>query len=410
MRVLWLSVTPSLYDEKTYGGWVASLERIVKQYGKNIDLGIAFEHTDRCFKVERDGVTYYPMNKVDSRLKKLRLMLNYANDWNFVRPLVKNVIDDFKPDIIHCFSSEWPFGLIANEVSVPVVIHMQGFINIYTLSSSMCCRTSDQFKYHHYNPLSILHYWYRSLKKESSKEREREVMRRNRYFMGRTEWDKNIVKYYSPESKYYHCEEAIRQEIFSSDVKWNFIPRKKMRIVTISSASSLKGNDLILRTAKLLKDFGFDFEWRVAGSKDSFKFFESIIGLKHSDLNINLIGFINANEVARELSEADVYVHTAIIDNSPNSLCEAQLIGCPVVATNVGGIPQLVENGRTGILFPFNEPHTLAFTLMNIHGDKNLLERLSQNELTVSHSRHDERNIMQTLNSIYTDIIKSYKA
>ena len=73
MRVLWFSVTPSLYDEKTYGGWVASLERIVRQYGSDIELGIAFEHSDRCFKVERGSVTYYPMNKVGTRLKKLLL-------------------------------------------------------------------------------------------------------------------------------------------------------------------------------------------------------------------------------------------------------------------------------------------------------------------------------------------------
>lgn len=409
MRVLWFSVTPSLYDEKTYGGWVALLERIVRQYADDIELGIAFEHQDKVFKVERDGVAYYPMNKVDTHAKKLRLMLNYANDWNFLKPLVMKVIDDFKPDIIHCFGSEWPFGLIAGDVAVPVVIHMQGFINIYSLSASMCCRTSDQYKYHNYNPLAIAHYWYRSLKSDSSNRREQEIMHRNRYFMGRTEWDKNIVKYFSPGAKYYHCEEAIRPEIYHSEIKWNFIPRKKMRLVTISSASSLKGNDLILRTAKILKDFGFDFEWRVAGSKDSFKFFESIIGLRHADLNINLIGFIDAAGVARELSQADAYVHTAIIDNSPNSLCEAQLIGCPVVSTDVGGIPQLVDNGTTGILFPFNEPHTLAFTLMNIHGDKDLLERLSHNEQTTAHERHNEENIMATLHSIYTDIINSSK-
>lgn len=406
MRVLWFSINPSLYDEKTSGSWVASLEWLIRQYGKDIELGIAFEHTDKCFKVVRDGVTYYPMNKIDTRFKKLRLMLNYANDWNLLKPLVKNVIDDFNPDIIHCFGSEWPFGLVASEVNIPVVIHMQGFANIYALSASMCYRLSDQIKYHHYNPLSMFHYWYRSKKNDTSNKREQEVMRCNKYFMGRTEWDKNIVKYYSPKSKYYHCEEAIRPEILHSKIKWQFTPRKKMRIVTISSASSLKGNNLILRTAKILKDFGFDFEWRVAGNKNSFSFFEHIIGLRHSDLNINLLGFINANEVAKELSEADMYVHTAIIDNSPNSLCEAQLIGCPVIATNVGGIPQLVDNGKTGILFPYNEPHTLAFILMNIFGNKILLENISKNEISASIIRHDEQKIMHRLIDIYSEIIK----
>lgn len=406
MRILWLSVTPSLYDEQTYGGWISSLERIIRQYGENIELGIAFEHTDKCFKVIRNGVTYYPINKVDTQLKKIRLMFNYSNDWNFLKPFVKNIINDFKPDIIHCFGSEWSFGLIAREVNVPLIIHMQGFSNIYALSASMCCRLSDQFKFHHYNPFSMFHYWYRSLKNEKSNKREQEVMRCNKYFMGRTEWDKNIVKYFSPGAKYYHCEEAIRPEILHSKIKWMYTPRKKMRIVTISGASALKGNDLILRTAKILKDFGFEFDWRVAGNKNSFCLFEKITGLRHIDLNISLLGFINASEVTQELSEADVYVHTAIIDNSPNSLCEAQLIGCPVVATNVGGIPQLVDNGKTGILFPYNEPHTLAFTLMNLHSNRILLEKLSHNEIIVSQKRHNEKNIFDTIYSIYTDIIK----
>ena len=227
--------------------------------------------------------------------------------------------------------------------------------------------------------------------------------------MGRTEWDKNIVKYYSHDAMYYHCEEAIRPEILHSKLTWTFTPRKKMRIVTISSASSLKGNNTILHTAKLLKDFGFDFEWRVAGNMDTFKLFESITNLRHTDLNIKLLGFINADEVAKELSEADVYVHTAIIDNSPNSLCEAQLIGCPVVSTYIGGIPQLVSHGHTGLLYPFNEPHTLAFTLMNIHGDRLLLESLSSNERSVACKRHDEQAKMAGLQDIYNDIIKSYK-
>ncbi len=409
MRVLWFSVTPSMYEEKTYGGWVASLEHIIRKYANDIDLGIAFEHPDQCFKVEREGVTYYPMNKATSRLRQLRLKLNYANDWKFLRPLAHNVINDFKPDIIHCFGSEWPFGLLAREVDVPIVIHMQGFINIYSLSESMCCRNSDIYKYHHYNPAAIIHYWYRSLKSGSANKREQEIMRRNKYFMGRTEWDKNIVKYYSHDAMYYHCEEAIRPEILHSKLTWTFTPRKKMRIVTISSASSLKGNNTILHTAKLLKDFGFDFEWRVAGNMDTFKLFESITNLRHTDLNIKLLGFINADEVAKELSEADVYVHTAIIDNSPNSLCEAQLIGCPVVSTYIGGIPQLVSHGHTGLLYPFNEPHTLAFTLMNIHGDRLLLESLSSNERSVACKRHDEQAKMAGLQDIYNDIIKSYK-
>lgn len=179
-----------------------------------------------------------------------------------------------------------------------------------------------------------------------------------------------------------------------------------MRIVTISSASSLKGNDLILRSAQILKEFGFDFEWRVAGSKDSFKFFESILGISHENLNIKLLGMLNAENVAKELSEADVYVHTAIIDNSPNSLCEAQYLGCPIVSSYVGGIPQLIEDGKTGFFYPYNEPHTLAFKLMSLFNQEKVLKQVSNNEKNVATKRHDDKAIFEQLYGVYKELLQ----
>jgi len=407
MRVLWFSCTPSMYDEKLYGGWVASLERVVRDYCPDIELGIAFEHTDNIFKKEKDGVTYYPMNNKRGWRERLDVLFHYDAQWKYLQPLCKRAIGDFKPDVIQCFGSEWPFGLVSEFTKTPVVIHMQGFSTIYRMSSFMSLRTFDHYKYKHYNPLSIFHYWYRSTKGVASDNREKRIMKANCYFMGRTEWDKNIVKYYSQGARYFHLEEVIRREISQNQRRWQYEQRDKMRLVTISSASGLKGNSIILLTAKLMKEFGFDFEWRVAGSKDSFKLFESIYNLHHEDYNIHLLGYIDTAQIVDELCAAEAYVHTAIIDNSPNSLCEAQLIGCPIVSTNVGGIPQLVDNGNTGILFPYNEPHTLAFTLMNVHGQQAMLENLSHNEIEVSHKRHDEIRIARELQDIYNEITTS---
>ena len=336
----------------------------------------------------------------------MKLMFDYNYDWELLKPCMFKVIEDFKPDVIQCFGSEWPFGLIAECVDIPTVIHMQGFSTIYSLSAHMTHRIYDIYKYHHYNPFSMIHYWYRSTKKPLSKAREKSIMQMNKYFMGRTEWDRNIVKYYNGNARYFHCAEALRTEIINSPVKWHYQKRSKMRIVTISSASALKGNDLILRTAQLLKEFNFEFEWRVAGGKDSFVFFERILGLKHENLNIRLLGMLDVHHVVNELSEADVYVHTAIIDNSPNSLCEAQYIGCPVVSSFVGGIPQLVENGNTGIFYPYNETHTLAFKLMSLHNDEKLLSELSANEMSVAHKRHDDRNIFNQLIKVYNSMVE----
>ena len=183
-----------------------------------------------------------------------------------------------------------------------------------------------------------------------------------------------------------------------------------MKLVSISAATVLKGNDIILQAAKVMKDLGFKFEWRVAGRKDAFAFSESKLGLHHADLNIHLIGYINAEQIVNELTTADCYVHAAIIDNSPNSLCEAQLIGCPVVTTFVGGIPEMVYGGDAGILFPYNEPHTLAFKLMDLFADPKRMKELSDKEYTLSHKRHDPNQLALKTMEIYKSVIEDSKS
>lgn len=412
MRVLWFSLTPSLYSSENRGSWVGALETIIREHCPDIELGVAFELDDGNRRVVKDGVAYYPIKKYRNRWDFYRFKWNFDYEWDLLEPKLKWIISDFKPDIIHCFGSEWPYGKVSSFTDIPVVIHMQGFLNVYRTSRNQVFDRYDYYRYFHYNPFKMLHYsiTWSPKRYEAEKRREREIMAMNRYFMGRTEWDKLMVRYYSPTAAYYHCEEAIRETIYNSSNKWTFQKRDKMRMVTISSASPLKGNGLILQTAKILKEeMHFDFEWRVAGSKDSFSLIESKVGIKHDDVNITLLGVIDAETIAEELATADVYVHTAIIDNSPNSLCEAQLVGCPVVSTNVGGIPQLVKDHETGLLFPYNEPHTLAFLLMDIFGKKDMLQSLSENEISVSSKRHLPHSIATRLKEIYSDVILKSK-
>lgn len=240
---------------------------------------------------------------------------------------------------------------------------------------------------------------------------ELEEMKVNHYFMGRTDWDKSIVKFLSPGSKYYYCAEAIRPQIYDSQKVWELHKNKRLRLITIGSGSDLKGNEIILKTAKILKKILVidDFEWRVTTNAKAIRPYEKIVSIKHEDVNVNLIGRVDTEGIINELSNADIYVHPAIIDNSPNTLCEAQLIGIPVIATNVGGIPQLVENGKTGILYPYNESYALAFHIMDLFQDKKKMLSISKQEYTMSHIRHNPEEIVRNLTNIYSDIIKDVK-
>ena len=189
----------------------------------------------------------------------------------------------------------------------------------------------------------------------------------------------------------------------------HFTQEKKIRLITIGNAGSLKGNEMMLRTAWLLKNqFHFDFEWFYTSNEYTFSFFENVVGIKHDDVNIKLIGRLNASEIATQLADADFYIHPAIIDNSPNTVCEAQLIGTPIISTNAGGIPSLIEDGKTGFLYPYSEPHALAFKIMNLAGNKEELEQVSDNEYRVSHNRHNPEKTAKEINKIYKTIISDY--
>lgn len=408
MKVLWLSPTPAMYDEKKYGSWVASLEVSLIKYCKDVSLGIAFEYSNHASTVKKNGVTYYPINVKTNAINKFKSKFGLKSSYEYeLINKILNIIDDFKPDIIQCFGTEFRYALITQFTKIPVVVHMQGFLNVYNLSELMAFSKYDRLFYELSWTRSIYHALFDIKNLKKSSQLEIQAIKENHYFLGRTSWDKNIVKYYSPQSRYYYCAEVLRPEIYGSEKRWKWKEESIPTFVTITQAGYLKGNEIILLTAKILKEqFHFNFCWKVAGRKDSFEKFEKKTGIKHEDVNIDLIGMISAKQVVEELCDSRLYIHPAIIDNSPNSLCEAQVIGCPVIATYVGGIPDLVNNNQTGFLYPYNEPHTLAFKIMSIANDKELLTKISENEIAVATDRHDPKKIVNNLYDIYKEIIE----
>jgi glycosyltransferase involved in cell wall biosynthesis len=80
--------------------------------------------------------------------------------------------------------------------------------------------------------------------------------------------------------------------------------------------------------------------------------------------------------VARYYQAADVYVHAARADTFPNTVLEALACGTPVVATAVGGIPEQVEDARTGFLVPAGDAQALADQLTQLLSDNDLRQHM----------------------------------
>ena len=107
----------------------------------------------------------------------------------------------------------------------------------------------------------------------------------------------------------------------------------------------------------------------------------------------------------QQFLDANVYVMPSAIENSPNSLCEAQILGTPVVASYCGGIPTLLTDGLAGYFYRYEEYEQLAQTVMRLFGQESDIG-LSAAEMEVAGNRHDREKNALRLAEIYNDIMQ----
>ena len=91
---------------------------------------------------------------------------------------------------------------------------------------------------------------------------------------------------------------------------------------------------------------------------------------------VHFPGRLSQTGIAQLLRSASLVLNPSTADNSPNSLIEAMASGVPIVSTDVGGVPQLCEDGRHAILIPPRSPQAMAEAVLRVQGDAELRERL----------------------------------
>lgn len=415
MRVLWIGGfgLKSLNDNNTSGynggGWLASLKKEIIKCS-DVTLGIAFckEH---CFqKVVQDNISYYVVPNYHKSRKDKYLDFIHIKDvtrdeiqWSHYENQLKMVIDDFKPDVIEIFGSEFYFSLAARvSKHIPTVLHFQGILSlsIYIFLPPGISKwqyiMSGKGLRGKYNNFQYLAYWQRSAY------REKAVLKAVPHVIGRTDWDKQAIAVLNPNAKYHYGGEILRDVFYEN--KERTIPSK----ITISSTISFptyKGYDVILKVANILKnELHLDFVWNVYGNINP-DFMEKQVGLRHEGVDVRLCGVASPTQLRDALLESTMYFHPSYTENSPNSVCEAQILGVPVVASRVGGTDSLVEHGKTGFLYPVTDPYIAAYYIMYLVDNPDINIAIGKAAKQVATARHDKKKIVNELMETYQEMI-----
>jgi glycosyltransferase involved in cell wall biosynthesis len=409
MRVLWFTNTSVDYDETSSeyngGGWMSALKNEVMKT-TDIELAISFYGKQSDGKIKRNTVTYYPISFSRDIVSKMRRFFSQSEQENDHIAEFKKIISDFKPDIIHIFGTEKPFGLVAKVTYVPTIIHLQGLINPY-LNALLPPSYSklDFFLSKGFKPYYIIKNVRAYLAWEKSAIREQKIFSECKYFLGRTHWDKKVSKILSPRSKYFYCSEILRPQFNCNGESHSRNQPKSITIISTISDPLYKGGDLILKTANILKNYlNIDFQWLVYGV-DNLKFASSKTSINPSAVSVTPMGIACAKTLKNSLLNATVYLHPSYIDNSPNSICEAQSLGIPVVANNVGGVSSLVTHNKTGFLTPANDPYMSAYFIKKISLNSELWGKLSKEAKSVCLERHNPSNVVDDLMFAYKEIL-----
>ncbi|MBN1461264.1 MAG: glycosyltransferase family 4 protein, partial [Armatimonadetes bacterium] len=236
--------------------------------------------------------------------------------------------------------------------------------------------------------------------------REREIMRMNKFFMGRTEWDRAVLWAMNPRALYYHCDEVLRPPFYQA--AWQRERSGSSTIFCTSNTLTWKGAECLIEALGLLHGAGREeIRLRIAGIPPAGpgNEFYAARARRHDVLeSIDWLGRLDADELVAELLKATLFAYPSHIDNSPNALCEALLVGVPTVASYVGGVPSLIDDRRDGLLYPDGDPYALAGRIRHLLDNPSVAAELGHRARERALSRHDPHSIVARLLDVYVGL------
>jgi len=322
----------------------------------------------------------------------------------------RNVVEEWKPDLIHVHGTEGPFGLLSARrmIQCPVLISLQGLLG----------PSSEWYRFFGNRSLTEIlrmHWWmeiplmrgswvgFQEIRRNAA--REHEIITGNRFFMGRTAWDRAYVKALNPSAAYYHEGRLLREAFWHKT--WNIDKATRYRIIFTNARHPRKGTETLLEATRILKSDYPGISLYLAGGIPTRTGYGRYLHKKIDDSEVTVVelGPLNAEQLCDEMIRSHLFAHPSFIDNSPNSVSEAQLLGMPVIATYTGGVPSLIDDGRTGLFVPTGDAPMLAERIRQVFDDDDLAARMGMHAREDATLRHDPNIIIPEILKIYDNVL-----
>lgn len=410
-KIMWLCNTPLLEIREELGikiggeSWLQGISSQLRKQ-KGIELNYVFPQgkVQRLLKRQINGISFwgfYSSGGKGYELSKKR------------EQQIKKIVQEIDPDIIHIFGTEFAHTLeCIRSVSDKgkIVVSIQGLVSecekVYTKKipiTEIFVRAAD-----------IESIWKNRCYFYRRGLNERTALTETENIIGRTAWDRRCAKKQNPHCRYFYCNETLREPFYEG--KWDIHKIEKYSIYISQAYYPIKGFHVFLKAfGEVVKSFP-DAHVYVAGGKSFLQagdaygaYINRLMERYGVNDRIKFLGVLPAEQVKEQLLQTHLTVMPSLLENSPNSIGEAMLLGTPIVAAEVGGIPSLVRNEKEALLYSGHSTKRLAECIKRIFADDELALRLSVDGRKRAEKLYDRAGNLEKLLKIYEAVEKSGK-
>ena len=179
------------------------------------------------------------------------------------------------------------------------------------------------------------------------------------------------------------------------------VPQGAFVIGTVARLAPVKNHAMVLRALQRLDE---DVHLVLIGEGPSRRALEELAQELHVDRRVHFTGQLVEAENLHQFF--DVSVLCSRSEGFPNAVIEALAAGCPVVATPVGGVPEVIIDRQTGLLVPVDQPDALAASVQELRRDAALRKRLSEAGPACARGKYHQTSVIAQLEALYQELAR----